>query len=65
MKRGDMVRVKNPYLKLYHKQVFLCLNQHFPMWEDEDEGDPPTHMNVLDSRGNIMGFSMEDLEVIR
>jgi hypothetical protein len=33
------------------------------MWADE--GDPPTHINVIDSRGNIMGFSMEDLEVLQ
>ena len=63
MKPGDLVRVKNPHLKWYYKQVFLCLDQHFPMWADE--GDPPTHINVLDSRGNIVGFSIKDLEVLQ
>lgn len=63
MKPGDMVRVKNPHLRLYRDRVFLCLDQHLPMWYEK--GDPPTHINVLDSNGCIIGFYVGDLEVIQ
>jgi hypothetical protein len=60
MKPGDLVRVKN--MKLYSGRLYLCLDDHVPFWADE--GDPPTHMNVLDSGGKILGFPKELLEVV-